>query len=228
MGEEGVFTFLILPQWHLHYPYMPLVPKENLSHHGKIVLCDEYVNCFVKFFVMFSFCLFFMILSYGDLNSSWFCFVLLGYCIGSNFWKFYLIRIGFTLGQPDFFGESVYCLVLVGTLTLHTTFFFLVCSCFCPTFTLAFYIVSQNSFLLFIVGELSSPWFIYLLYCCENFGSCFFTLLFIIYLFLFYFFIVLLSQGMNSSSNFDIIYFPLSWYQTFHITLFLFCFHFLE
>jgi len=136
---------------------MPLVPKENLSHHGKIVLCDEYVNCFVKFFVMFSFCLFFMILSYGDLNSSWFCFVLLGYCIGSNFWKFYLIRIGFTLGQPDFFGESVYCLVLVGTLTLHTTFFFLVCSCFCPTFTLAFYIVSQNSFLLFIVGRVELP-----------------------------------------------------------------------
>ncbi len=35
---KKVFSmFLILPQWHLHYPYMPLGPKENLSHHGKIV-----------------------------------------------------------------------------------------------------------------------------------------------------------------------------------------------
>ncbi len=59
-------TFLILPQWHLHYAYMPLGPKENLSHHGKIVPCDEYVNCFANyFFSWFPFVCFFMILSYG-------------------------------------------------------------------------------------------------------------------------------------------------------------------
>jgi hypothetical protein len=59
-------TLLILPQWHLHYAYMPLGPKENLSHHGKIVPCDEYVNCFANyFFSWFPFVCFFMILSYG-------------------------------------------------------------------------------------------------------------------------------------------------------------------
>jgi hypothetical protein len=29
-----------------------------------------------------------------------FFFILLDYCIGSNFWKFYLIRTSFTLGEP--------------------------------------------------------------------------------------------------------------------------------
>jgi hypothetical protein len=28
--------------------------------------------------------------------------------IGSNFWRFYLNRIGFTLGEPCFFGGSVF------------------------------------------------------------------------------------------------------------------------
>jgi len=209
---------------------MPLVPKENLSHHGKIVPCDEFVNGFCQFFFMVSFCLFFTILSYGEINSSWFCFVLLGYCIGSNFWKFYLIRIDFTFGELDFFSESVYCLVVIGTCNSSHNLFFFGLFLFLSYLYLGFLFYHFHKILFFYSswGELSSPWFIYLLYCCENFGSCFFTLLFIIYLCSFYFFIVLLSQGMNNSSNFDIIYFPLSWYQTFHITLFLFCFHFLE
>jgi hypothetical protein len=70
------------------------------------------VNCFANFVFMVSFCFVFSwFWVMGKINSSWFCFVLLGYCIGSNFWKFYLIRIHFTLGEPvqmrmDLFGCS--------------------------------------------------------------------------------------------------------------------------
>jgi hypothetical protein len=85
-------TFLILPQWHLHYPYMPLGPKENLSHHGKIVPCDEFGNCFANFFSWFLFVCF----SWFWVMGSWTLhdFVLLcwswvrDYCIGFNLWKF--------------------------------------------------------------------------------------------------------------------------------------------
>ncbi len=75
--KKVFFTFLILPQRHLHYPYMPLGPKENLSHHGKIVPCDKFENCFANFFFMVSFCFFFMILSYGEIKLFMilFCFV---------------------------------------------------------------------------------------------------------------------------------------------------------
>jgi hypothetical protein len=47
----------------------------------------------------------------GEINSSWFCFVFLGYCIGSNFWKFYLIKIDFTFSWTGFFwGKCLDCL----------------------------------------------------------------------------------------------------------------------
>lgn len=67
---KKVFSmFLILPQWHLHYPYMPLGPKENLPHHGKIVPWDEFVNCFVNFLFMVSFVCFSWFWVMGELNT---------------------------------------------------------------------------------------------------------------------------------------------------------------